>query len=111
MKLRNVFRLKIFHGNIDRAGKPGERTLNVKKIDYMVISRRDCLTFELCIGDIKIKLSHKFNYLVSIVKGNRKWDTEIRRRVRIAKDDFKYKKSTKNCVRNKEDKTELLYNI
>ena len=54
----------------------------------MVVSRKDSLKCELKFGDIKIKQVKKFNYLGSMLTEDGKCDTEIQRRIGIAKDAF-----------------------
>ena len=63
-------------------------SINCKKTECMVVSRKDSLKCELKIGDIKIKQVKKFSYLGSMLTEDGKCDTEIQRRIGIAKDAF-----------------------
>lgn len=62
--------------------------------------------FELHNGDVKTKPIQKFYYLSNIVRGNRKYNTEIRRTRGRAKDDFqklnKVKKERKMSLETKQ---------
>lgn len=44
-----------------------------------MISENDNPILELRFGDMKIKSERKFNYVISVVKGEGKLDTEIRK--------------------------------
>lgn len=63
-------------------------TIICKKTESMVVSKRDSPRRELHNGDVKIKQIQKFSYLDNVVTVDRKWDTEIRQRIRIAKVTF-----------------------
>ena len=56
-------------------------SINCKKTECMVVSRKDSLKCELKICDIKIKQVKKFNYLGSMLTEDGKCDTEIQRRI------------------------------
>ena len=63
-------------------------TIHCKKAECMVVSRKDSPKCDLKIGDIKIKQVKKFSYLGSMLTKDGKCDTEIQRRIGIAKDAF-----------------------
>jgi len=72
---------------VDASRKKG-LTINCKKTECMVVSKRTSPPCELKIGQEKIKKVQKFNYLGSMVSEDGRCDTEIRKRIGIAKDTF-----------------------
>ncbi|MCH9665805.1 MAG: hypothetical protein K0U41_08180 [Gammaproteobacteria bacterium] len=74
---------------VDESKKKG-LTINSKKnkTECMVVSKGESPRCELKIGDITIQKIKKFNYLGSMITEDGRCDTEIRRRIGIAKDSF-----------------------
>ena len=72
-------------------------TINYKKTECMVVSKREGQACALKIRDNTIKQVKRFNYLGSLLRENGKCDEEIKKRTRMAKDTFqKLQKIVKN---------------
>ena len=64
-------------------------TINVKKSECMVIKKeKEKTQCKVKIGDEEIKRVEKFNYLGSLITSDGKCDTEIKKRIAMAKDTF-----------------------
>ena len=63
-------------------------TLNQKKTEYMIISKRECNKSNLRIGNTALKQAQKYIYLGSLITQNGKCDEEIKRRIAMAKSNF-----------------------
>ena len=63
-------------------------TINCKKTECMVVSKRKSPRCELQIGDVTIQKTKKFNYLGSLITEDGRCNAEIRRRIGIAKEAF-----------------------
>ena len=63
-------------------------TINCKKTECMVISKKESPRCDLRIGDAHIKQVQKFNYLGSVIKSDGRCDTEIKKCIGMAKDTF-----------------------
>ena len=73
---------------IDRVIVESEKiglTLNQKKKEYMIISKRECNKSILRIGNTVLKQAQKSIYLGSLITQNGKCDEEIKRRIAMAK--------------------------
>ena len=72
-------------------------TINHKKTEYMVVSKRESSVCALKIGDNTIKHDiQKFNYLGSLLTENGKCDEEIKKRIGMAKMLFRSCSIVKN---------------
>ena len=63
-------------------------TINCKKTECMIVSKRESPACTLKIGDDTIKQVQKFNYLGSLLTENGKCDEEIKKRIGMAEDAF-----------------------
>ena len=54
----------------------------------MVISKKESPRCDLRIGDAHIKQVQKFNYLGSVITSDGRYNTEIKKRIGMAKDTF-----------------------
>ena len=63
-------------------------TINCKKTECMVVSKRESPACTLKIGDNTIKQVWKFNYLGSLLTENGKCEEEIKKRIGKAKGAF-----------------------
>ncbi len=63
-------------------------SINCKKTECMVVSKRRNPRRRLHIGDVEIKQVEKFNYLGSMLTEDGKCDTEVRRRIGLAKEAY-----------------------
>ena len=63
-------------------------TINCKKTECMVISKKESPRCDLRIRDAHIKQVQKFNYLGSVVTSDDRCNTEIKKRIGMAKDTF-----------------------
>ncbi|XP_069993113.1 uncharacterized protein [Penaeus vannamei] len=70
------------------ASRKKEMTNKRKETECMVVSKHTSPPCELKIEQEKIKKVQKFNYLGSMVSDDGRCDTEIRKRIGIAKDTF-----------------------
>ena len=72
-------------------------TINCKKTECMVVSKRESQPCALKIGDNTIKQVWMFNYLGSLLRENGKCDVEIKKTIGMAMDGFqKLQKIVKN---------------
>ena len=62
--------------------------INCKKMECMVVNKREHPACALKIGDNTIKQVQKVNYLWSLLTENGKCDEEIKKRIGMAKDAF-----------------------
>ena len=74
--------------NVVEESKKKGLTINCKKTECMVVSKRESPACALNIGDNTIKQVQKFNYLGSLLTENGKCDEEIKKQIGMAKDDF-----------------------
>ena len=79
----------------------------------MVLSKRASPACALKTGDNTIKQVQKFNYLGSLLTENGKYDEEIKKRIRMAKDAFQklqkiVKKKQQGIFRHKKTDIRLL---
>lgn len=58
------------------------------KTERMVVRKRGSPSYELRIGDVKIKQAQRFKYLCHVVTDDEKYDTEIQGQIGLAKDTF-----------------------
>ena len=80
---------------VEKSKKKG-LTINCKKTEWMVVSKKESPACALKTGDNTIKQVQKFNYLGSLLTENGKCDEEIKKRIGRAKDAFqKLKKIVK----------------
>ena len=83
--------------NVVEESKKKGLTINCKKTECMVVSRRESPTYALKIGDNTIKQVQKFSCLGSLLTENGMCDEEIKKRIGMAKDAFqKLQKIVKN---------------
>ena len=83
--------------------------IKCKKIECMVVSKKESPAFALKIGDNTIKQVQKFYYLWSLLTENGKCDEEIKKRIGIDKDVFqKLQKIVKNSEPSLDIRTWIL---
>ena len=68
--------------------KKKDQTINCKKTEYMVVSKRVSPACALKVRDKTIKQVQKFKYLGSLLRENNKCDEQIKKRIGKAKDAF-----------------------
>ena len=74
---------------VKRESKKRGLTINVKKTECMVIKKeKEKTQCKVKIGDEEIKQVEKFNYLGSLITSDGKCDSEIKKRIAMAKDTF-----------------------
>ncbi len=72
-------------------------SINCKKTVCMVVSKKGSPRCDLRIGDASIQQAEKFKYLGSVITSDGRCDTEIKKRIALAKDTFqKLEKVLKN---------------
>ena len=86
-------------GKVVEESKGKVLTINCKKTECMVVSKRESPACALKIGYITIKQVQKFNYLGSLLPESGKCDEESKKKIGMAKDAFqKFQKIVKNSM-------------
>ena len=77
----------LFDKVVEESRKKG-LTINCKKTEFMVVSKRESPACVWKTGDNTIKQVQKFKYHGSLLTDNGKSDEEIKKRIGMAKDVF-----------------------
>ena len=81
-------KLQVLLNKVAEESKKRGLSINCKKTECMVISKKDSPSCELYLEGTLIKQVQKFIYLGSVITTSGKCDPEIKRRIALAKDAF-----------------------
>ena len=81
-------KLQVLLNKVAEESKKRGLSINCKKTECMVISKKDSPSCELYLEGTLIKQVQKFIYLGSVITTSGKCDPEIKRRIALAKDEF-----------------------